>query len=592
MRHIYLFCLIFIPTCYSQLSVSPSSAGDSYIFVNDQILFIEKEIHLEKNKNPQTESNIYLRREAQLIQGEKASNFNSGDGFISVFQEGTSNAFDYNYWCLPVTNNITPNNAFGATIFDPIDLTWSKKANIISDLNGKANPLSISKRWIYKYSGTSYSDWVYVGNDFSVKPGEGFSMKGVNGTDPTLIDGVQNNPGNSQRYDFRGLPNDGSINIPIKKDQVVLVGNPYPSALDLKRFLFENISTTGIAYFWDSKTNGTSHDLKAYEGGYGAYSPGANAYAPAVFKKYNNSGVEISTTGNNGAVYGREFAPIAQGFMLIGEKDGQINFKNSYRVFKKENPENSQFKQVTTTHLKSPSANLKIRLNVSINDQYTRQLILAFREDSTPFYDRAMDAESFGELDNDASWLIDNKSYLINVLPLASADSIPLRINLSKNLPLEFSLEVENTEDSPEYFLYDSEEKAYYNILSETFRIDLDKGDYSNRFFLSRKRSMEPAPGIPKAIDQIVFLPETSEKIVIFQNNDLAQLEVNFEKTSSKLILIGIYNLNGRLIFRKNLSAQDKNLIISTSNLSNAVYIVKLTETSGKTLYKKISVKN
>lgn len=592
MRHIYLFCLIFIPTCYSQLSVSPSSIGDSYIFVNDQVLFVEKDLHLEKNKDPKTEANIYLRSEGQLIQGEKASNSNSGDGFISLFQEGTSNAFDYNYWCLPVVNNITPNNTFGATIFDPINLTWSKKANIISDLDGRTNPLSISRRWIYKYSGVSYSDWLFVGNDFSVRPGEGFTMKGVNGTDPTIINGVQNNPGNSQRYDFRGLPNDGNISIPIKQDQVVLTGNPYPSALNLKKFLFDNTASTGIAYFWDSKTNGTSHDLKAYEGGYGAYSPGANAYAPAVFKKYNNSGIETTTTGTAGAVYGREFTPIAQGFMLIGEKDGQINFKNSYRLFKKENPENSQFKKPTDTYSKSTEENLKIRLNVSINDLYTRQLILVFRDDSTPFYDRAMDAENFGELDNDAGWLIDNKAYLINVLPLAKADSIPLRIRLSNDLPVEFNLEIVRSEGAPEYFLYDYQENTYHNISNENLRIDLAKGEYNNRFFLSRKKAMDPTPGIPTAIDQIAYLPETSERISVFQNNPLAQLEINFQNSISNIVLVGLYNLNGQLIYRKKLFTQEKNLDISTSNMSNAVYIVKLTDSSGKTFYKKISVRN
>lgn len=103
---------------------------------------------------------------------------------------------------------------------------------------------------------------------------------------------------------------------------------------------------------------------------------------------------------------------------------------------------------------------------------------------------------------------------------------------------------------------------------------------------------MNPAPGIPVAIDQIVFLPETSEKIDIFQNNNLAQLEISIDNTKNNIILIGLYNLNGRLIFRKKITVLEKDLSISTSHLSNAVYIVKLTEASGKTFYKKINVRN
>jgi hypothetical protein len=43
---------------------------------------------------------------------------------------------------------------------------------------------------------------VYVGSTSNLNAGEGFTMKGTSGTNATTVKGVQNNPGNKQRYDF------------------------------------------------------------------------------------------------------------------------------------------------------------------------------------------------------------------------------------------------------------------------------------------------------------------------------------------------------------------------------------------------------
>jgi hypothetical protein len=205
MRQIYFLAFIF--SFYygnAQLHISPSTSGDSYIYLSDRFLYVEDNINLEKNNNPETEASIYLRKESQLLQGEKSTNLNYGNGLLSVFQEGTSNAFDYNYWALPVKDNISKNQ-FGAVLFQPKNKTNSTPVHITGSLEGTSHPLRISRRWIYKYSGNEYNDWQYVGDNFDVALGEGFTMKGVNGTDPRLVNGVENNPGNSQRYDFRNL---------------------------------------------------------------------------------------------------------------------------------------------------------------------------------------------------------------------------------------------------------------------------------------------------------------------------------------------------------------------------------------------------
>ncbi|PQJ27026.1 hypothetical protein BST92_14905, partial [Nonlabens arenilitoris] len=43
-----------------------------------------------------------------------------------------------------------------------------------------------------------------------------------------------------QRIDFRGRPLNGDISMTIALDDVAIIGNPYPSALDMKKFLEDN----------------------------------------------------------------------------------------------------------------------------------------------------------------------------------------------------------------------------------------------------------------------------------------------------------------------------------------------------------------
>src|SRR5690606_24529669 len=125
-------------------------------------------------------------------------------------------------------------------LYAPENLTSSKKAIVTNALDGIARPLTISSRWIYTFAGMGYSNWQAVYGATSIPAGNGFSMKGVNGTDMTFVDGRANNPGSAQRYDFRGKPNNGDISISVKAGEQVLVGNPFPSALDLSLFLLEN----------------------------------------------------------------------------------------------------------------------------------------------------------------------------------------------------------------------------------------------------------------------------------------------------------------------------------------------------------------
>ncbi len=581
MKQIYIIALIFSSfTGFSQVWVSPENNKDHYVYVEKSMLYVKKNIDLSLNPSEDKKASIYLRDEAQLIQGEPAIS-NSGNGLLSVFQEGNATNYTYNYWCSPV-RNASNNTAFGNIFYEPRDRTYSVAAKITAALDGVANPLTISNKWIYKFAGKGYSDWLYIGKTFDINPGEGFTMKGVSGKNTeVVIYGIPNNPGEHQRYDFRGQPNNGDIVLPIKEDVSLLTGNPYPSALDLNLLLNGNPNSTGIAYFWDSKPV-ASHYLKDYEGGYGAYSPAAgdDGYVPAVFNRYNQSANAINTT-TAGDYYARRFPPIGQGFLVIGRKDGEFVIKNEYRAFVKENTQTSQFKSSTKSE-KSKMGNIKsIRLDINFNS-YIRQLLLVNREDATSEPDWAMDAKNLSPLSTDAGFIINSEDYLIDVRPYELADVIPIHIKTSENDTVNFNISASRNMPG-DIFILDTLTHIYHNLKLEDFKVALEKGDYSGRFRLTFK-NLKVVLENPLPEDHI-------EKYSIFQNNSLSRLEVR-TPSPAYLLQIKLFDVRGREIVKIAVDKNENYYEIPTHKLSKGLYVVKISRPDGPLVSKKVIISN
>ncbi len=584
MRQIYILVLFILPfLAYSQLTIKPYHNTDTFLYSEGSLVFVEKEINLIANLGENPNSNLYLRNEAQLIQGNSNAE-NIGDGTISVFQEGNASNYTYNYWSMPVSS-ILLNNSFGKLLFDPISKTKSNPAIITTDYNGISNPLTISNRWIFKLSGTEYSDWEYIGNQFNLEPGEGFTMKGVSGNNlNTNIYNVSNNPGNKQRYDFKGKPNSGVYELTIKEGDIKLIGNPYPSALDLNAFLQDNTNTTGIAYFWDSKSI-DSHYLKEYEGGYGTYSPGAgiNGYVPAIFNKFDGAGNSITESGNLGAYYARSFSPIAQGFIVIGKQDGKIKFENKYRSFIKEDQFLSEFKSRKSGHINKEVEEFPfLRLNIELQNNYIRQILLVLQDKATKEADHAMDALNPEYLSSDAGWFIENDNYLINVRPLDELEEIPLSIVMSENANVIFSI-AEIKGFKSEIFLYDTLNATYHNLTNGPVSFILDPGEFSERFKLTYTNR-----------EQIYINHEVVKDInnfSIFQNNPESRLEIRIPAKSNPRDIMLFDSLGKKIMEKKGITNESYHEF-STRKLSKGLYILKITNKDSTVISKKVIISN
>lgn len=611
MRKLYnaILCLLFFGTtaAFSQVYVSPSS----YVYVNDRMVFVNQDVNLQPG------GNIYLRDEAQLLQGKlTTTSGNKGAGKLSVFQEGTVNNYAYNYWCSPVGNAsaATGNENFGATMLNqPTGATTFVPATLLGpgNFDGAASPFTIADRWIFKFlSSNTYAQWVSVGSASNLAAGEGFTMKGSSGTDAIFADnGQDNNPGSAQRYDFRGKPNDGNITIIVGPGLRTLTGNPYPSAIDLKMFLAAATNTTQSAYFWEQDPTTNSHLLASYKGGYGTYSPlivgpdnditygNMGTYVPATFYAYDGSGTQLAGPGSPGSMFDRRFCPIGQGFMIEGTTGGNVTMKNDYRVYVKEGfysdfnrnsnvteesflpaiQSVSGFDYTTTSTAEVP----QIRFNTLLNNLGVKQTALVFIPGASDGFDPGADAKSPDTPDIDMYFLIDNTQYVISVVAFDIHKKIP--VGFKANIPANFKIAVGgmvNFADAENVYLHDKQTDVYHDIKNATYSFDLPAGTVNDRYEITFLNA------------EALSIPElAADAFDVLQNNTLQLLTIS-NPHMMDIKAVSLYDISGKLIFNKTKLGVKDNYQFSTSGIAEAVYIVKVITTDNQPFGKKITVSN
>ena len=566
--------------------------ADTNIFVNNEVVYVKQELELSA-----ATSNLYLRNDSQFLQGTSGSGTNKGLGALSVFQEGTVNEFQYNYWCSPVGNRTTAtsgNNPFGISQLGiPTTAVATTPATILATNNysGTASPFAIASFWITKLlSSSTYYDWIRVGSGNTIEAGEGFTMKGTSGTNTTTVNGVQNNPdGKSQRYDFRGNPNDGTINVAVLPEELTLTGNPYPSAINLQAFLRDsaNIMCTGIAYFWEHDKEVNSHYIADYKGGYGTYSPVGvdGSYIPAVFYSYDGSGNQVPSSGSAGHSFDRKYSPIGQGFMIEGDKTkpgGNVQMKNSYRVFVKEGSTNSsQFEKRRNNKTAAATYQTpQIKFNVILDNGPVSQMLLIFDPSSTDGVDRAMDAASANDGPANSFFVINDNEYVIEVMPFDINKKIPVGFRNSAQANYKITVnEMLNLPEVTNVYLHDKVRNMYHDIKNNFFDLTLPAGTYNTQYEITFTK------GVLGVKDFAV------QNFLVQQNNITKNLTIS-NPLLKDIESCGVYDIAGKLIFSKKQLGADSSYIFSTSDLSQGIYIVKLTTMDKTEMGTKIIVKN
>lgn len=506
--------------------------------------------------------------------------------------------------------------------------------------------LTISNRWIYSFTAqNNYSNWVASGQSGAIMSGLGFTMKGVFGDDTLagIGEATLNNPigaGGSndyQRYDFRGKANDGTINIQVaglsgQYPNNTLTGNPYPSAINLNYFLLENSGYTinylngvvtnpsfpsaasgiinGNAYFWEHEKPATSHVLVQYIGGYGTYVPNnVNANSPGTYNNasWNTYNLDGSINVAGGATgterYKRMFCPIGQGFMIQGKANGNAQMKNSYRAFVKESAaNNSEFnKNLNAVSIENNDnwddiANVagvdytqfsklpipQIKIHTIFNNQYTKEVTMAFNPNTTDGFDTAMDAISYEpSFVNDAYFSMNDNpdAFIITTLPFDVNKRIPFTFKAGNHAAFKvFVGNVINFSETQNVYLYDSSTGIYHDIKNNFYEVTLPQGIYTNRFEITFKDLN--ALGVASPI---------KENVTVVQNNT-SQLLTVLNPNLIDVKLVQLFDVTGKLLLDKTKLGSKISYEFTTASLPEAIYLVKIQAIDGQITSQKIIV--
>ncbi|NND52345.1 MAG: LamG domain-containing protein, partial [Flavobacteriaceae bacterium] len=469
--------------------------------------------------------NIDLEGESQLIQTTDSDLDVTSSGTVERDQQGTADTYTYNYWASPVGVSNTTSNNNSYTLPDVVRDGTQNINFLTGGYDGTdTNPIGIADYWIWKFANQlddDFASWQHIRSTGSISAGEGYTMKGP-GTGPISSE---------QNYVYIGKPNNGDINLTLSANNDYLLGNPYASAIDAEQFILDNGAISGTLYFW-KHWGGGSHNLADYLGGYAIYN--LSGGTPSASMGSNDP--DVGTGGIPTKTPGR-YIPVGQGFFVLAENNGTINFNNGQRVFQKEsensvfteanNPDNNTIlgRNVTDPADLVGDPRLKIRLGFYSVNTIRRQLILTIDENATDAIDGGYDGALYEDQMGDMYWMIENQRFVIQATNYLDDYSVfPIGVKSDDEGINIISLDdMINTPDTMEIYVYDKELDLYHDLLAGDYEFFKIAGETLDRF-------------------EITFSPGA----LGIDDNELNALDLHYSNDLESIILINptLKNIN------------------------------------------------
>lgn len=483
-------------------------------------------------------TDFIVKSDANLKQINENPNLNTGP--ISVrrlFTWSDNLRKEYNYLASPVKGQ-NMKALFGVTTNTPFALVLRESTNT--------------------FVNASAADYDQPGKGFAVKePADSFGGGGD----------IADNEG-----EFKGVPNNGTFTTPITKTVASrgwnLIGNPYPSNLDLQQFYQDNSTKILPEFrFWDNRLNNT---YVQYGGAYQGYSyaifnaiSGVGNPAPGGDIHGNNED-DMNPLTSNGNLY--QYAKVSQGFVVRAANLGSVDltFKNTQRVVTPAEGffgRNEMQKDLYRLQLITPDSLTMTQTILYIPNGLSSVGL----EDSKHPNSNASDA--FYSMEETSKLLINGKA------PFQITDKVPLGNN-------HFIAGVYKIRAVNKLGIFANGQAIYLKDKKLNVMADLTQGDYT---FTSEAGTFSDR-------FEIVYQPET---VLATEGTTKASLEVYRDaadfviRSSDKVIShVELYDASGRLI--STMKGSGKELRFSADMLADGMYVLKATLKDGEEVTRKI----
>ena len=449
------------------------------------------------------------------------------DGDIVYKRKTDVRRFDLTYWSSPVTSTKTGG-------FKMKDLS----------------PTTLFDKFYTYIPGTGWATDMY--GESEMKKGNGYSIRGPQEFDndaPRTFTGA-----------FTGIPNNGDINVTtVVDDKWYLLGNPYPSAIDVDALWDANPDLLGPLYFWIH----AALPQKA---------PGDNTY------RYTSNDYIICSASGSTTVAGKTFdgnIAAGQGF-FAKPKTTEIHFNNDMR---RGSSVNGSFFKVANKS-KSIERN-RIWLNMVNNEGAFKQILVGYIEGATNNVDFNYDAPTIaGNSFIDFYSLNETKKLTIQgrALPFENTDLVPL--GYKTTAAGDFTIGIDHGDgffDKQEIYLEDKTTGKTTNLRNENYTFSTLVGTFTDRFVLRYT-------GKTLGTDDLENLENS---VLISVKNKTVSITCSKETIKE----VTVFNVGAQLVYSKN-KVNSSELQITNLHSSDQVLLVKVTLENGSTVTKKVIFSN
>jgi hypothetical protein len=453
-------CDVFISNTIPCVIDVTNAVAKSISVTNTASVTVTKDnsIKVKENVTVGTSASFLLENAASLIQIDNSTNI----GNITMKRNTNITKMDYVYWSSPVENfnvsQVSPNSS----------LIYKWLPTVATNLNG-------------------FGNWANASNEIMTK-GKGYIVRGPNH--------FSNATSQLFTATFIGTPNNGTITTPITRgnytgpnyfsgnvkvteddDNWNLIGNPYPSAIDVVKFLKANPALDGYVHVWTHSTPISAGNSSPFYGNF-TYN-----YSSTDYIKINATGSSINTF--------KSVVGAAQGFFVkmlntTPTATSTATFTNDMRG---EQVANNQFFR-TTNEVTSTTEDEKHRiwLNLVAPNQLASSTLIGYVTDATDGVDRIFDAESKHKANFEMYSLIGSQSFNIQgkALPFTDNDEISLGYTTNQEGIHTFGLAAVDGvfEGNQTIFLKDLEFGIVHNLKEAPYTFTSVSGRFHNRFVL------------------------------------------------------------------------------------------------------------
>lgn len=501
---------------------------------------------------------------------------NNGDIKVDKLTAILDNWYEYTYWSSPVSNT---------TIDEALsDSNWYRRfifnANQFNDESAETNNDNNLVFGIQDDIDDEGDDWQWVHGSTTMTPGVGYAA--THSQSAYLF-------ATNYRYTFEGDFNNGVITVPVERNDITnadsnpnLIGNPYPSAIDISAFIAQNMYPAGPLegdiLFWSQNT-----DASATANGNETFNFSTNDYA-------RHNGVGGTVGGDRLTPNG--FIPSGQAFFVnfsdsYGSTSANVVFNNSMRSLTY-SPDNSQFFKNSESK-KSESIDNKLWVNLTSDNGVFNQILVGYVDGATDnddgsFYDshKIVAPKAYSALYSlidsiDKKFVIQGKA--VNSL---NEDEI-IKIGFKTNIEVAtlYTLSLPQIEgdflNSNTIYLKDNLLNKVHDLSNSDYTFTSEVGVFNDRFEIMFN-------GAALSIDN--GLVDSSSLKIIELDNDEIQFSV---PNAVKIKSVEIYDLLGRTLY--NFKGNNSSETFRLNKLNSSIFVAKVELTNGTVLSKK-AIKN